>query len=51
MIERMMFRVIRGDHKEVVLDWVQTIEVIESGDWSSIQVLEDDESYAFVKND
>ena len=51
MIERMMFRVIRGDHKEVVLNWGETVSVIESGDWSSIQVLEDDESYAFVKND
>ena len=50
MIEQMRFRVVRSDCQEVVLDWVQTIEVIESGDWSSIQVLED-ESYAFVKND
>ena len=40
MIERMMFRVIRGDHKEVVLNWDETMEVINSGQWKSIQVLE-----------
>ena len=51
MDEKMRFRVVRGDCQEVTLDWDETVEVIESGDWSSIQVLEDDESYAFVKND
>ena len=40
MVERMKFRVIRSDHQEVTLDWNQTVEVIESGQWMSIQVLE-----------
>jgi len=50
MVEKVRFRVVRSDHQEVTLDWNETVRVIESGDWSSIQVLED-ESYAFVKND
>ena len=50
MVERMKFRVIRSDHQEVTLDWNETVDVIESGQWMSIQVLED-ESYAFMKNE
>ena len=50
MVEKMRFRVVRSDHQEVTLDWNQTVEVIESGQWMSIQVLED-ESYAFMKNE
>ena len=50
MVEKMRFRVVRSDCQEGVLDWTAPVSVIESGDWSSIQVLED-ESYAFVKND
>ena len=50
MVEKMRFRVVRSDHQEVTLDWDETVEVIESGDWTSIQVLED-ESYAFMKNE
>ena len=50
MDEKMRFRVVRSDHKEVALSWDETLDVIESGDWSSIQVLED-ESYTFEKND
>ena len=50
MVEKMRFRVVRSDHTEVTLDWDETVEVIESGQWMSIQVLED-ESYAFVKNE
>ena len=49
-MENMRFRVIRPDYKEVTLDWNETVDVIESGQWMSIQVLED-ESYAFVKNE
>jgi hypothetical protein len=40
MVERMKFRVVRSDHQEVTLDWDQTVDVIESGQWMSIQVLE-----------
>jgi hypothetical protein len=50
MVEKMRFRVVRVDCQEVTLDWNETVDVIESGQWMSIQVLED-ESYAFVKND
>ena len=50
MVEKMRFRVVRSDHQEVTLDWDETVDVIESGQWMSIQVLED-ESYAFVKNE
>ena len=50
MIERMMFRVIRGDHKEVTLDWKTTLEVIDSGQWMSIQVL-DHELYPEPSNE
>ena len=50
MIEQMRFRVISSNCKEAILDWNQTVSVIESGDWTSIQVLED-ESYAFTKNE
>ena len=48
MDEKMRFRVVRGDHTEVTLDWNETVEVIESGQWMSIQVLED-ETYTFVR--
>ena len=40
MDEKMRFRVVRSDHTEVTLDWDETVEVIESGQWMSIQVLE-----------
>jgi hypothetical protein len=40
MVEKMRFRVVRSDHTEVTLDWDETVEVIESGQWMSIQVLE-----------
>ena len=50
MVEKMRFRVVRSDHQEVTLDWDETVDVIESGQWMSIQVLED-ESYAFMKNE
>jgi hypothetical protein len=50
MVEKMRFRVVRSDHQEVTLDWNETVDVIESGQWMSIQVLED-ESYAFMKNE
>lgn len=44
MIEEMRFRVIRSDHKEVALGWDETLDVIESGEWSSIQVLEEEDN-------
>ena len=44
MIEQMRFRVVRSDHTEVTLDWDETVSVIESGDWSSIQVLEEEDN-------
>ena len=50
MVEKMRFRVVRSDHQEVTLDWNETVDVIESGQWMSIQVLED-ASHAFVKNE
>ena len=50
MVEKMKFRVVRSDHQEVILDWNTTLKILESGDWSSIQVLED-ESYVFEKNE
>ena len=37
MIERSLFRVRRSNCEELVLTWDETIEVIESGDWSSIE--------------
>jgi hypothetical protein len=40
MIEKMRFRVVRSDHTEVTLNWNETVDVIESGDWVGIQVLE-----------
>jgi hypothetical protein len=36
MIERSLFRVVRSNGEEWVLTWDETIEVIESGDWTSI---------------
>jgi hypothetical protein len=50
MVEKMRFRVVRSDHQEVTLDWNETVDLIESGQWMSIQVLED-ESYTFEKNE
>ena len=50
MVENMRFRVVRSDYKEVTLSWNETLQVIESGEWNSIQALED-ESYVFEKND
>ena len=50
MVEKMRFRVVRSDHQEVTLDWDETVEVIESGQWMSIQVLEH-ELYPEPKND
>ena len=40
MDEKMHFRVIRSDYKEVTLNWNETVEVIESGEWNSIQVID-----------
>jgi hypothetical protein len=40
-VETMRFRVIRSDSKEVTLNWDETVNVIQSGEWSSIQVLEE----------
>ena len=40
MVEKMRFRVVRSDHTEATLDWDETVEVIESGQWMRIQVLE-----------
>jgi hypothetical protein len=42
MIEQMRFRVISPNCKEAILDWNTTLDVLESGDWSSIQVLEEE---------
>jgi hypothetical protein len=39
-MENMHFLVIRPDHKEVTLNWNETIEVMESGEWNSIQVID-----------
>jgi len=50
MHENIRFRVVRPDFKEVTLSWNETLQVIESGEWNSIQALED-ESYAFMKNE
>ena len=44
MVEKMRFRVVRGDCQEVTLDWDETVEVIESGQWMSIQVLEGEDN-------
>lgn len=41
MIEQMRFRVISSNCKEAILDWNATLEILESGDWTSIQVLEE----------
>ena len=37
MVERSLFRVRRSNCEELVLTWDETIEVIESGDWTSIE--------------
>lgn len=50
MNERMMFRVIRSDYKEITLDWNETVKVIESGEWNSIQVV-DHELYPEDRNE
>jgi putative heme iron utilization protein len=42
MIEQMRFRVVRSDHTEATLDWDETVDVLESGQWMSIQVLEEE---------
>ena len=49
MDEKMRFRVTRPDHKEVILSWDETVDVIESGEWTGIQVLEH-ELYPGPKN-
>ena len=40
MVERMKFRVVRSDYKEVTLNWNETVKVMESGEWNSIQVID-----------
>jgi hypothetical protein len=50
MVENMRFRVTRSGHEDVVLSWDETVDVIESGEWTGIQVFEH-ELYPEPKND
>jgi hypothetical protein len=50
MIEQMRFRVISPNCKEAILDWDQTVSVIESGEWNSIQPI-DHEFYPEDRNE
>jgi hypothetical protein len=50
ILENLRFRVIRPDYKEVTLNWNETVEVIESGEWNSIQPI-DHEFYPEGRNE
>ena len=39
-MENMRFRVVLPGCKEVTLNWNETIEVLESGEWTSIQIVD-----------